>query len=115
MRARMPSFTPPRGYDRIKMVQSFHELVTTPFQAGVNALCWSRSLSGDFNEVVEHLEVNESERITTLDDSRLGNLRLSPAGRAAIDTLLEDQQLLRSLGLAPILDCIHGYPRDEDP
>src|SRR6185295_19345262 len=26
-----------------------------------------------------------------------------------------DQRLLRDHGLSPILDCIHGYPRDEDP
>jgi hypothetical protein len=109
----MLPFTPPRGYERIKTVQSFDELVTTAFEGGINALCWSRSLPGDFGEVVERLGVNEG--ITTLDDSRLGNLSLSAAGRAAVDALIEDQKLLRSLGLAPILDCIHGYPRDEEP
>jgi hypothetical protein len=108
----MSPFTPPRGYDRIKTVQSFDELATTPLENGVNALCWSRSLSGDFGELVERLDV--SEGIATLDDSRLNNLELSAAGRAAVGTLIGDQQLLRSLGLAPHLDCIHGYPRDED-
>ncbi|MEO6740377.1 MAG: hypothetical protein ABIP20_09005, partial [Chthoniobacteraceae bacterium] len=63
--------------------------------------------------VVERLGV--SEGITTLDDSRLAGLDLSAAGRAAVDILLEDQRLLRERGLEPVLDCIHGYPRDEEP
>ncbi|HTD68013.1 MAG TPA: hypothetical protein VK846_15920 [Candidatus Limnocylindria bacterium] len=76
------------GYARIKVVKSFLELVSTPFAGGVNALCWPRTLPGDFSEVVEHLGV--SEGITTLDDSRLHGLSVSAAGRAAIDLLLED-------------------------
>ncbi len=109
----MPPFSPPPGYTRIKVVKSFDELVTTPFGDGVNALCWERTLAGDFSEVVERLGV--SEGITTLDDSRLDGLHLSAAGRAAVDILLEDQRLLRERGLEPVLDCIHGYPRDEEP
>ncbi|MEO6787045.1 MAG: hypothetical protein ABI318_13005 [Chthoniobacteraceae bacterium] len=109
----MPPFTPPPGYTRIKVVESFDELVTTPFGGGVNALCWERTLIGDFSEVVERLGV--SEGIATLDDSRLNGLCLSAAGRAAVDILLEDQRLLRECGLEPVLDCIHGYPRDEEP
>ena len=70
-------------------------------------------LSGDFSEVVEHL--GSSEGIATLDDSRLRSLPVSAAGRAAIDLLLEDQRLLREHGLDPVLNCIHGYPRDENP
>ena len=107
----MAHFTLPPGYTRIKVVKSFNELVTTPFEGDLNALCWQRTLAGNFNEVVEHLCL--SEEMTTLDDSRLRSLPLSAEGRAAVDTLLADQQLLRSFGLAPILDCIHGYPRDE--
>ena len=108
----MPPFTPPPSYTRIKVVKSFEELVTTPFGGGVNALCWERTLAGDFSEVVERLGV--SEGMTTLDDSRLNGLHLSAAGRAAVDILLEDQRLLRVRGLEPVLDCIHGYPRDEE-
>ena len=109
----MISFTPPSGYTRIKVVKSFDELVATPFRNGVNALCWERTLTGDFSEVVERLGV--SGGITTLDDSRLNRLHLSAAGRAAVDILLEDQRLLRARGLEPVLDCIRGYPRDEEP
>ncbi len=109
----MPIFTPPPGYPRIKVVSSFEELVATPFRDGINALCWERVLAGDFGEVVERLAVGEG--MTTLDDARLIDLPLSAAGRMAADFLLEDQRLLRARGLEPVLDCIHGYPRDEEP
>ena len=45
----------------------------------------------------------------------LANLAVSAAGQAAVAVLLEDQRLLGAQGLAPILDCIASYPRDEDP
>jgi len=109
----MIPFTPPPGYSRIQVVNSFHELVTTRFEGGVNALCWQRTLPGDFGEVVEQLGV--SEGIVTLDESRLLALPVSTAGRAAINVLLEDQRLLRDRDLDPVLNCIHGYPRDEEP
>lgn len=109
----MPCFTPPSGYTRIKVVHSFEELVTTPFENGINALCWQRELAGDFSEVVAQLAVREG--ITTLDDETLQSLPVSAAGRVAIDVLLEDQRLLRARSLDPSLDCINGYLRDEDP
>ena len=108
----MSLFIPPPDYSRIQQVKSFQELVTTPFAGGVNALCWQRTLPGQFSEVVEHLGVDEG--IATLNDARLRALPVSAAGRTAIDILLEDQRLLRAHGLSPSLDCIHGYPRDED-
>jgi hypothetical protein len=107
------SFALPFDYARIKVVQSFAELVGTPFGDGVNALCWQRALVGDFNEVVERLGANDG--ITSLDEARLQALALTDAGRVAADRLIADLQLLRTHGLAPVLDCIHGYPRDEDP
>lgn len=109
----MTPFALPFGYPRIKRVKSFHELVTTRFRDGVNALCWERTLRGDFGEVVEHLGV--SDGITALDDARLFGLPVSGAGRVAINILLEDQRLLREHGLDPVLNCINGYPRDEHP
>ena len=109
----MPPLALPPGYQRIKRVHSFHELVTTPFGDGVNALCWERTLPGNFSEIVEHLAAGEG--ITTLDESLLNNLPVSAAGRVAIDILLEDQRLLREHNLEPVLNCINGYPRDEDP
>lgn len=103
----------PAGYTRVKAVHSLDELLNTPLADGINALCWSRSLPGDFGEVVTLLGAGEG--ITTVDEDRLRALPASAAGRTAIDILLEDQRALREHGLAPNLDCIHGYLRDESP
>ena len=113
MNPRLPAFTPPPGYARIQVVGSFEELVTTPFAGGVNALCWPRLLPGDFGEVVAQLGVGEG--ILTLDDARLRKLALSDVGRASVEVLLADQQRLREIERDPVLNCIHGYPRDEEP
>jgi len=102
----------PPEYSCIKVVKSFDELASTRFENPFNALCWPRSLAGNFSEVVEKLGVGEG--ITTLDESQLRSLPLSPDGRVAINILLEDLRLLRDRDLDPVLNCIHGYPRDED-
>lgn len=109
----MNAFTLPPNAARIRVVRSFHELVTTPFGEGVNALCWEREMRGDFSEVVEQLGVGEG--ITMLDEARLKSLTVSAAGREAIDQMIEDMRLLRDHDLDPVLNCIHGYPRDEEP
>jgi len=106
-------FTVPPDYARIKRVGSFHELVTTRFADGVNALCWERALSGNFGEVAKLLGAGDG--IASLDDAQLQALTVSAAGRAAIAVLLEDQRLLREHGVAPVLNCFRGYPRDEEP
>jgi hypothetical protein len=93
-------------------VKSFHELVTVPFDHGINALCWERTLPGNFNEVVAQLSLTGD--IDALDEARLRALNLSAAGRSAVEHLLADVNLLRAHGLSPNLDCIHRYPRDED-
>lgn len=103
----------PPDHACIKRVHSFHELATTPFADGVNALCWERTLPGDFGEVVAQLTAGEG--IVTLDEARLRSLPVGAAGRTAIDCLLEDLGLLTTLGRDPVLNCIHGYPRDEEP
>ena len=107
-----PNIVPP-DYPRIKVVRSFEELIWTEFADGVNALCWQRDLPGDFAEVVQHLQVRDG--IDTLDEATLRALPLSEQGKAAVEVLLEDQQLLRDHGLDPILDCIASYPREEEP
>jgi len=103
---------PPIINPRIRLVDSFGELVTSAFADGVNALCWSRELPGDFNEVVDRLGAGEG--IVPLDEGVLHSLSLSPAGQSARDQLLADLRLLRDQGLAPELNCIHGYPRDDE-
>lgn len=108
----MPSGFPFREYFRVKVVKDFAGLLAAPFTNGVNALCWPRVLPGDFGEVV--LRLGAGEGIVSLDEARLHALALSDAGRAARAFLLADLQLLRVQGLAPELNCIHAYPRDED-
>ena len=113
----MTPFALPTGNPQIKRVHSFDELVTTRFADGVNALCWQRTLPGDFGEIVQLLgsASNSSEPITSLDEARLNRLPVSAAGRVAIDQLLADLQLLRDRELDPVLNCISGYPRDDEP
>lgn len=105
--------TPPSNAARIRRVQGFHALATTPFASGVNALCWERALSGDFGEIVARLGAGEG--IVTLDEDRLRGLPVTAAGRVAVEVMLEDQRRLRERDLDPVLNCIYGYPRDEEP
>ncbi|MSU51375.1 MAG: hypothetical protein EXS37_20185 [Opitutus sp.] len=109
----MTPFSLPSGYAHIKAAASFHELVTTPFGNGVNAICWERTLPGDFGEVVERLGAGAG--ITTLDEAKLRTLPVSAAGQIAIDVLLADLRRLQEHDLDPVLNCIDGYPRDEEP
>lgn len=109
----MPPFALPTNNPHIKLVHSFHELVTTPFANDVNALCWPRTLPGDFGEVMEQL--GGSEAITTLDEACLLDLHLGSSGQIAVNILLADLQLLRAHNLDPALNCINGYPSDESP
>ena len=103
----------PPVYFRIKTVRSFEELVSTPFADGLNALCWPRSLPGDFGEVVEKL--GTGEEIVTIAEEQLGGLQVGAAGRAAIEIVREDLRRLREAERDPVFNCIHRYPRDEAP
>ncbi|HWA26439.1 MAG TPA: hypothetical protein VG734_12335 [Lacunisphaera sp.] len=91
-------------------VGSFAELLAARFARGVNAICWPRSLPGDFGEVTASL--GQGEGVVRLDSDHLRNLPLGPAGRIARDILIADFELLREQGLTPELNCIHAYPRD---
>lgn len=104
----MHSVPPPR-------VGSFAELVAQPFVRGVNAVCWERTLAGDYAEVVRLIGDGGGEPITVLDEATLQGLPVSAAGRLAVNQMLADYRLLRDLDLDPVLNCIHGYPRDEEP
>lgn len=102
----------PPECERVKIVSSFAELVSTPFAGVVNALCWKRTLDGDFREVMEHLARREG--ITTVDEDELESLPVSAAGKQAVALLQRDLLLLREHGAEPVVDCIDGYPRDDD-
>ena len=102
----------PSDYFRIKTVRSFAELVATPFADGVNAVCWPRTLSGNFGEVVERL--GGGSDVVTIEEEQLVGSEMSAAGRAALEVLREDLRRLREIERDPVLNCIHRYPRDEE-
>lgn len=105
-------FDPPRApRTHFETVADLETLVSTPFRGGVNALRWRRALPGDFAEVAA--AIGEGEGIETLDAERLAGLALSAAGRVACEAMLSDLERLRAFGLAPELNCVHGYPEDE--
>ena len=95
---------------RVRRVGGFAELLATPFAEGVNALCWERSLPGDFAEVAARLPAGQG--IVPLADDELAALQLSPAGRLAAAAMLADQRLLRAHDLAPSLNLIHDCRPD---
>ena len=94
------------------MVSDFRTLAATPFSETINAICWKRNLPGDFAEVVACLGESQSPLIT-LDSDLLHHLPLSSAGRVAVDVMLADFRLLSELNLAPVLNCVYDYQRDE--
>jgi hypothetical protein len=96
---------------RIRVVHDFEALANTPFTDGVNAYCWPRVLAGDFGEIARLL--GEGEGIVTLEHDRLAQLPASPAGRAAIALLLEDQRRLLERELDPALNIVYSSRRDE--
>lgn len=101
----------PTDYRRIKVVKSFEELISTPLDGELNALCWERTLSGNFREIVEKL--GPGEGIVPLEDERLQALELSDAGQMARKILFEDLEQLRAHDLLPSLDCIYSSIPDE--
>ncbi|MGF2411079.1 DUF1826 domain-containing protein [Ferruginibacter sp.] len=101
---------PPTGH-QIKGVTNFKDLVATPFKGAVNAICWTRTLTGDFEEIVNKVAL--SENIVVLDQEQLGALQLSEQGQLARDIILQDWQLLTAHGAAPVLNLIRCYERDD--
>lgn len=97
----------------VRCVSSFAELVATPFGGEVNALCWPRPLPGGFADIVARL--GPGEGLVTLDEAALRALPVASAARAAIELLVADLALLRAHDLDPVLNLIHGYPRDDSP
>jgi hypothetical protein len=99
--------------DQIKIVGSFEELISTRLSGNTNALCWKRSLAGDFGEVARSIPAHE--HILALEEAMLRKLPLSPAGRLAVEIMLSDFRALRERDLLPELNCIQAYPREEEP
>jgi hypothetical protein len=97
--------------NQIHFVSDFHDLVSTPFNGVVNAICWSRNLTGDFSEIVKKVEL--SGNITAIEEDELRGLQLSEQGQLARETLINDLKALREHGASPVLNVINYYDRDD--
>lgn len=96
---------------QIQYVTNFEDLVSIPFSGEINAICWTRTLPGDYSEIVNKVEL--SENIMTIQQEDLRELRLSEKGQLARDILINDLELLKAHGASPILNVISNYDRDE--
>ncbi len=95
----------------IHRVTNFQDLVSTPFHGEMNAICWTRTLIGDFSEIVEKIELNGN--MEEIDEKLLRSLSLSEQGQLARTFLLNDLKLLETQGASPVLNLIRCYERDE--
>jgi hypothetical protein len=95
----------------IHRVTNFQDLVATPFKGEMNAICWSRELTGDFSEIVKKVAL--SGNITNVEQEELLALQLSEQGQLAREILLNDWKLLKAHGASPALNVIKYYDRDD--
>lgn len=95
----------------LQQVSSFQELVNTPFQGEINAICWPRVLPGNFAEIVQQVHLHQP--IEELSEAQLLSMALSPAGQQARDILLQDLHLLQAHGAQPVLNFIQYYEEEE--
>lgn len=96
----------------LRKVDSFSELVNTNFKGKNNALCWHRSLNGNFNEIVSKLSLKEN--ITEITIDKLLSLQLSEKGNIAREIIINDLQLLTDFGASPSLNLLSSYERDDE-
>ncbi|RFM26158.1 hypothetical protein [Deminuibacter soli] len=101
------------SYDahQIRSVTNFQDLVSTPFSGEMNAICWTRNLTGDFSEIVEKVAL--SGNITVIEPAELRELQLSEQGQLAREILLHDWEALKTHGASPSLNVISCYDRDD--
>ncbi|MFL9484848.1 hypothetical protein ACI6Q2_18835 [Chitinophagaceae bacterium LWZ2-11] len=95
----------------ILCVTSFQDLVSMPFSGDINAIGWTRKLTGDFSEIVEKVAL--SGNITEVEQEVLLELHLSEQGQLAREVLLNDFKLLKAHGASPVLNVIKYYDRDD--
>jgi hypothetical protein len=98
--------------NQIHCVTNFQDLVSTPFHREMNAICWTRKLTGDFSEIVKKIELNEN--MWVLDKEELRVLQLSEQGQLAREILLNDLELLKAYGASPILNLKKCFEKDDD-
>lgn len=97
---------------QIKCVKHFEDLFSTPFEGETNAICWTRDLVGDFEEIVNKVDLLEDMRVVSEED--LLELTLTKQGQKARETLLNDLHLLAAYGASPVLNIIKKYDRDHE-
>lgn len=97
--------------NQIHCVTNFHDLVSTSFRGKMNAICWTRTLMGDFSEIINCVDLQEN--IVELDQEELLEFQLSEQGQLAREILLKDLNLLTAHGASPILNVIKYYERDD--
>lgn len=97
---------------QISLVSTFSELVNYRFQGNTNAICWHRTLLGDFKDIVSKLELKENITEVSIDD--LLALQLSKQGQLAREIIISDIQLLTEFGASPTLNLLKCYERDEE-
>lgn len=97
--------------NQIHCVTNFQDLVSTPFNGAMNAICWTRTLPGDFAEIVKKVAL--SGNITAIEQEELRELQLSEQGQLAREILLDDWKLLETYGASPMLNVINHYDRDD--
>lgn len=97
--------------NQIHYVRSFQDLVSTPFSGIVNAVCWTRELTGNFSEIVKKIQL--SGNITVIEQEELCELELSEQGQLAREILMNDLDALKAHGASPILNVISHYDRDD--
>lgn len=100
------------GNPQVRVVSTFSELVYSDFLGEANAICWSRNLSGDFNEIVAKLDLKENMTEVSVKD--LLALQLSEQGHVAREIILNDMQLLTDYGASPSLNLLKCYERDDE-
>lgn len=101
----------PDTENQIQNVFNFQDLISTPFQGEINAICWSRKLVGDFSEIVKKIGLKANMTEISLED--LHELQLSEQGQLAREILLKDLSLLKEYGSSPTLNIIKCYERDD--
>lgn len=96
---------------QLHCVTNFHDLVSTPFSGEMNAIGWTRTLTGDFAEIVNKVTLNGN--ITIIEEDELRSLQLSEQGQLAREILLQDLQTLTAHGALPVLNVINNYDQDD--
>ncbi len=97
--------------NQIGWVSSFTQLVETPFKGNINAICWNRTLKGNFAEIVEKFQFQGT--IKEVTKKQLLKLKLSDEGEKARTLIINDWELLENHGSMPVLNIINQYERDD--